>query len=106
MTTRRATGTTRPFRGSQTEKRRQYREVRKRVVMVVVPEQVITTPAAEELMSRLEEKHGELMFHQSGGCCDGSSPMCYSRGGFFVGDRDVLIAPLGGTPFLMGGCPL
>ena len=56
--------------------------------MVAVPEQVLTTPAAEELMSRLEEKHGELMFHQSGGCCDGSSPMCYPRGEFLVGDND------------------
>jgi uncharacterized protein (DUF779 family) len=70
-------------------------------VMVVVPEQVVTTPAAEELMSRLEEKHGELMFHQSGGCCDGSSPMCYPRGEFFVGDSDVLMAKLGETPFYM-----
>ena len=69
--------------------------------MVVVPEQVITTPAAEELMSRLEEKHGELMFHQSGGCCDGSSPMCYPRGEFLVGDSDVLMATLGETPFYM-----
>jgi uncharacterized protein len=69
--------------------------------MPEVPEQVITTPAAVELMSRLEEKHGELMFHQSGGCCDGSSPMCYPRGEFFVGDSDVLMATLGGTPFYM-----
>jgi uncharacterized protein (DUF779 family) len=72
-----------------------------RVAMVLVPEQVITTPAAEELMSRLAEKHGELMFHQSGGCCDGSSPMCYPRGEFFVGDSDVLMATLGETPFYM-----
>ena len=68
---------------------------------MVVPEQVIRTPAAEELMGRLEEKHGELMFHQSGGCCDGSSPMCYPRGEFFVGDSDVLMATLGETPFYM-----
>jgi uncharacterized protein (DUF779 family) len=72
-----------------------------RVVMVVVPEQVVTTPAAEDLMSRLEKKYGELMFHQSGGCCDGSSPMCYPRGEFFVGDSDVLMATLGETPFYM-----
>ena len=69
--------------------------------MARVPEQVVTTPAAVELMGRLEEKHGELMFHQSGGCCDGSSPMCYPRGEFFVGDSDVLMATLGGTPFYM-----
>jgi uncharacterized protein (DUF779 family) len=71
------------------------------VAMVVVPEQVIATPAAVELMSRLAEKHGELMFHQSGGCCDGSSPMCYPRGEFLTGDSDVLMATLGETPFYM-----
>ena len=69
--------------------------------MVVVPEQVVATAAAEGLMSRLEEKYGELMFHQSGGCCDGSSPMCYPRGEFLVGDSDVLMATLGETPFYM-----
>jgi hypothetical protein len=74
---------------------------RKRVAMVVVPEQVVATAAAEKLMGRLEEKYGELMFHQSGGCCDGSSPMCYPRGEFLVGDSDVLMATLGGTPFYM-----
>ena len=42
------------------------------------------------------------MFHQSGGCCDGSSPMCYPRGEFLVGDQDVLIGTLAGTPFYMG----
>jgi uncharacterized protein (DUF779 family) len=66
-----------------------------------VPEQVITTPAAVELMARLSAKYGELMFHQSGGCCDGSSPMCFPRGEFLVGDSDVLLATLGETPFYM-----
>jgi len=60
-----------------------------------VPEQVVTTPAAVELMAKLSAKYGELMFHQSGGCCDGSSPMCYPRGEFLVGDSDVLLATLG-----------
>lgn len=60
----------------------------------MVPEQVITTPAAEELMSRLEKRYGELMFHQSGGCCDGSSPMCYTEGEFRTGASDVLLAAL------------
>jgi uncharacterized protein (DUF779 family) len=70
--------------------------------MPVVPEQVITTTAAVELMATLSAKHGELMFHQSGGCCDGSSPMCYPRGEFLVGDGDVLMATIGGgTPFYM-----
>lgn len=67
----------------------------------VVPEQVIRTAAAEDLMDRLGKKYGPLMFHQSGGCCDGSSPMCYPRGEFLVGDSDVLIGMLGDTPFYM-----
>ena len=66
-----------------------------------LPEQVVTTAAAEELMERLAAKHGPLMFHQSGGCCDGSSPMCYPLGEFLVGDGDVLLAMLGETPFYM-----
>jgi uncharacterized protein len=67
----------------------------------VVPEQVTRTAAAEDLMDRLAEKYGPLMFHQSGGCCDGSSPMCYPRGEFLVGDSDVLLGTLGDTPFYM-----
>ena len=66
-----------------------------------LPKQVLATEAAVELMAKLHGKHGELMFHQSGGCCDGSSPMCYPRGEFFVGDSDVLMATLGETPFYM-----
>ena len=67
----------------------------------IVPEQVTRTAAAEDLMARLAAKHGPLMFHQSGGCCDGSSPMCYPRGEFLVGDSDVLLGTLGDTPFYM-----
>jgi len=52
-------------------------------------------------MEMLEGKHGKLMFHQSGGCCDGSSPMCFALGEFLVGDADVLIGTLGETPFYM-----
>jgi uncharacterized protein (DUF779 family) len=66
-----------------------------------VPAQVVRTAAATALMEKLAQKHGELMFHQSGGCCDGSSPMCYPRGEFLVGDSDVLLATLGETPFYM-----
>jgi uncharacterized protein (DUF779 family) len=66
-----------------------------------VPAQVVSTAAATALMERLAQKHGSLMFHQSGGCCDGSSPMCYPRGEFLVGDSDVLLATLGETPFYM-----
>ena len=67
----------------------------------VVPEQVVCTAAATALMDKLAAQHGELMFHQSGGCCDGSSPMCYPRGEFLVGDNDVQLATLGETPFYM-----
>ncbi len=73
--------------------------------MAACPEQVLCTPAAAALMDRLSATHGELMFHQSGGCCDGSSPMCYPRGEFLVGDGDVLLGKLetssGETPFYM-----
>ncbi|HEX4652186.1 MAG TPA: DUF779 domain-containing protein [Granulicella sp.] len=64
-----------------------------------MPEQVIATPKAAALMQQLSAKHGPLMFHQSGGCCDGSSPMCYPQGEFMVGDNDVLLGTLSGAPF-------
>lgn len=65
------------------------------------PLQVIATPAAITLIETLKSKYGELMFHQSGGCCDGSSPMCYPRGEFLTGDSDVLLGEIDGTPFYM-----
>jgi uncharacterized protein (DUF779 family) len=65
------------------------------------PQQVLTTPAAVALMETLRAKHGPLMFHQSGGCCDGSSPMCYPLGEFMTGDSDVLLATIEGAPFYM-----
>jgi uncharacterized protein (DUF779 family) len=68
------------------------------------PQQVLTTPAAVALMEKLRAKHGPLMFHQSGGCCDGSSPMCYPLGEFMTGDSDVLLATLGDAPGVPG-CP-
>ncbi|MEV7885733.1 DUF779 domain-containing protein [Streptomyces sp. NPDC002817] len=52
------------------------------------------TPAAADLLRRLYEAHGPLMFHQSGGCCDGSAPMCYPAGEFRTGGSDVLLAEL------------
>ena len=55
---------------------------------------VVVTADAAELLDQLREQHGPLMFHQSGGCCDGSSPMCYPDGDFIVGDRDVLLGVL------------
>ncbi|UCM91503.1 DUF779 domain-containing protein [Streptomyces marincola] len=61
------------------------------------------TPAAAELLERLVARHGPVMFHQSGGCCDGSAPMCYPRGEFKVGGQDVLLGEVaGGTPFWIG----
>ncbi|MGY1981199.1 DUF779 domain-containing protein [Nocardia gipuzkoensis] len=60
------------------------------------------TGAAEALLHRLIAQHGPVMFHQSGGCCDGSSPMCYPRGEFRVGASDVLLGHLAAdTPFWM-----
>jgi uncharacterized protein (DUF779 family) len=66
-----------------------------------LPQQVLTTPAAAALMAKLKAKYGPLMFHQSGGCCDGSSPMCYPLGEFITGDSDVLLATIEGVPFYM-----
>ena len=61
--------------------------------------QVVATLPALQLIEKLRGKHGPLMFHQSGGCCDGSSPMCYPQGDFIVGDRDVKLGEIGGAPF-------
>ena len=66
---------------------------------VATVEQVVATDAALALIARLRTQHGDLMFHQSGGCCDGSAPMCYPLGEFIVGDRDVLLGSIGGAPF-------
>ncbi|WP_431802804.1 DUF779 domain-containing protein [Halobacillus andaensis] len=62
-------------------------------------ERVIATDAALELIGTLKEKHGPLMFHQSGGCCDGSSPMCYQQGDLLIGSQDVKLGEIGETPF-------
>lgn len=57
-------------------------------------EQAQVTPAAAEMLRSLIDRHGPLMFHQSGGCCDGSAPMCYPQGEFKVGSRDVHLGDL------------
>jgi uncharacterized protein (DUF779 family) len=67
------------------------------------PPRALITAAAAELLHRLQERHGPVMFHQSGGCCDGSSPMCYPDGEFIVGDRDVLLGVLEGAPVWISG---
>jgi uncharacterized protein (DUF779 family) len=60
---------------------------------------VAVTPEAADLIRRLREQHGPLMFHQSGGCCDGSSPMCYPDGDFITGDADIHLGDIDpGTP--------
>jgi uncharacterized protein (DUF779 family) len=64
-------------------------------------QRVLATEAALQLIETLKAKQGPLMFHQSGGCCDGSSPMCYPLGDFLVGDADVRLGEIGGCPFYM-----
>ncbi len=62
---------------------------------------VKVTDEAKKVIAELRAKHGELMFHQSGGCCDGSSPMCYSDGDFLVGSADVWLGQIDGCDFYM-----
>lgn len=64
-------------------------------------DRVLITDEAKEVMDELRKKHGELMFHQSGGCCDGSSPMCYKKGQFKIGRSDVKLEEVYGAPFYM-----
>lgn len=64
-------------------------------------ERVKATEEALALLELLKAKHGPLMFHQSGGCCDGSSPMCYPDGDLIIGDQDVLLGKIGDVPFYM-----
>lgn len=59
------------------------------------------TKRASELVDRLREQHGELIFHQSGGCCDGSSPMCLKKGDLRIGAQDVLLGKIHGCAFYM-----
>lgn len=63
------------------------------------PLRVTATPAALALIEELRADHGPVMFHQSGGCCDGSSPMCYPVGDFMIGDGDVHLGQVGGADF-------
>ena len=63
---------------------------------------VTATPAALALIAELRQRHGPLIFFQSGGCCDGSSPMCYAAGEFQVGDEDIWLGDLDGAPFYIG----
>jgi len=62
-------------------------------------DKVIATPAAVELIEQLKQKHGPVMFHQSGGCCDNSAANCYLPGEITTGAGDVLLGEIGGSPF-------
>jgi hypothetical protein len=63
---------------------------------------VVATDAALQMIAALRARHGPLMFFQSGGCCDGSAPMCYPAGEFAISDSDVRLGELDGAPFYMG----
>jgi uncharacterized protein (DUF779 family) len=62
---------------------------------------VLVTDEAKAIIDQLREEHGPLMFHQSGGCCDGSQPMCYAQGDFRLGRSDVKLGEIHGCPFYM-----
>ncbi|WP_420343602.1 DUF779 domain-containing protein [Paenirhodobacter sp.] len=65
--------------------------------------QVTATPAALQLLQEIVADHGPVLFHQSGGCCDGSAPMCYPQGEFLIGDHDVKLGEIGGMPVHISG---
>lgn len=64
-------------------------------------ERVLATDAAKAVIDQLRERHGPLMFHQSGGCCDGSSPMCFPKGELLLDNNDVWLGTIHGCDFLM-----
>mgnify|MGYP000193866373 CR=1 FL=1 len=64
---------------------------------------VLATDAALALIREIQADHPEILFHQSGGCCDGSAPMCYPKDDFLIADHDVLLGEIGGVPFYIGG---
>ncbi len=64
---------------------------------------VAATEGALDLLAEIKARHGEVMFHQSGGCCDGSSPMCYAKGEFPLGSSDVKLGEIDGTEFYISG---
>lgn len=70
--------------------------------MSKVIERVVATSDALAMIGELRARHGPVMFFQSGGCCDGSAPMCYPAGEFNVSDTDVYLGNLGGAPFYIG----
>ena len=67
----------------------------------MVVQRILATDAAFALIDRLKKLHGPLMFHQSGGCCDGSQPMCFQEGEFRIGGSDVCLGEIEGCKFYM-----
>ena len=66
-------------------------------------DQVEATQEALDLIEDTKKDYGEVLFHQSGGCCDGSAPMCFQKGDFLIADHDVQMGEIGGVPFYIGG---
>lgn len=62
------------------------------------PHRVIATQAARDLIADIRKEYPDILFHQSGGCCDGSSPMCYPAAEFRIGDHDVCLGEVDGVP--------
>ncbi len=65
-------------------------------------ERVVATPAALALIKELKAQYGEMMFHQSGGCCDNSAANCYLPGDLTIGSYDIRLGEVGGVPFFIG----
>ncbi|MFC3164598.1 DUF779 domain-containing protein [Ciceribacter thiooxidans] len=69
----------------------------------VAEPRVIATEAALDFLAEIRQDHPDILFHQSGGCCDGSSPMCYPASEYRVGETDVKLGEIGGVPFYISG---
>lgn len=64
-------------------------------------QRIDVTEEASKVIHQLKVKFGELMFHQSGGCCDGSQPMCFEKGDFILGSSDICLGEIAGCEFWM-----
>lgn len=71
--------------------------------MTEAPRRVVATDAALSFIAEIQADHPHILFHQSGGCCDGSSPMCYPVGDFRVGEGDVKLGEIAGAPVYISG---
>ena len=68
-----------------------------------IPERVIATDVARGLIAEIRQDHPDIIFHQSGGCCDGFSPMCYPTDEFRIGEGDVKLGEIDGVPVYISG---